>query len=485
MAEANYADGPGLSDNSDYYSVNDISYDNNGNIKTLNRTLNDDWLDQMTYNYYPNSNRLKYIVDGGYYGAGEVDGYPNGTSNNYTYDQNGNMVYDGGKNLTISYNHFNLPQSVDFGGDNKIFYHYSATGAKLVKYKNVDGCTDEETHYIGNIVYNGDEIAYILTEEGRMVPYGTGADRKWLGEYYLKDHLGNTRAVISDANLGGQVDVLQYSSYYPFGLPFAMKDYGHANDEYTNNKYLYNGKELQDDMLNGSKLDWYDYGARMYDAQLGRWNRKDPLMEWHFNYSPYAYCYNNPINLIDPFGLDTTYIAPEPIDPAYVFYCRESDNEESESKGPGGVVMFIDGDSDGRESVGRETSWNRVWAVWDISVFLDLADALWRVNRFFRRKPQKPSNEKMAGKTIKKALETSDKEIVEKSTGNGVHPPEPLVYDYKVATRDSQIYVSNERRKGADGTTIYIYKYARVGDTHRSIRDSLDDWTDINGGYGE
>lgn len=66
----------------------------------------------------------------------------------------------------------------------------------------------------------------------------------------------------------------------------------------------------------------YDYGFRMYDPQLGRWNRKDPLMEWHFNYSPYAYCYNNPINLIDPFGLDTVYVAPKPIDPAYVYYNR-------------------------------------------------------------------------------------------------------------------------------------------------------------------
>jgi hypothetical protein len=48
-----------------------------------------------------------------------------------------------------------------------------------------------------------------------------------------------------------------------------------------------------------------DYGARFYDPQLGRWHRKDPLAEWHFNSSPYAYCLNNPVNYIDPFGLDT------------------------------------------------------------------------------------------------------------------------------------------------------------------------------------
>jgi hypothetical protein len=58
----------------------------------------------------------------------------------------------------------------------------------------------------------------------------------------------------------------------------------------------------------------------MYDPQLGRYHVTDPLAEWHFNYNPYHYCFNNPINFIDPFGLDTTYILPEPIDPVYITY---------------------------------------------------------------------------------------------------------------------------------------------------------------------
>jgi len=74
------------------------------------------------------------------------------------------------------------------------------------------------------------------------------------------------------------------------------------------NKYLYNGKELQDDNLGGVTLNWYDYGGRYYDPQIARWTTIDPLSEYHFKYSPYNYCFNNPIRYTDPFGLDVKAI---------------------------------------------------------------------------------------------------------------------------------------------------------------------------------
>ena len=104
----------------------------------------------------------------------------------------------------------------------------------------------------------------------------------------------------------GKTELIQQTDYYPFGLVVAQKEYiayeelpGH---EVLKNKNLYNGKEWQDDEIGGVKLDWYDYGARMYDPQLGRWHTIDPLAEWEFSQSPYHYVANNPLINIDPDG---------------------------------------------------------------------------------------------------------------------------------------------------------------------------------------
>lgn len=109
------------------------------------------------------------------------------------------------------------------------------------------------------------------------------------GILYLQDHLGNNRVVAKSDGT-----VIQTNHYYPFGMSFTESTHGDKQP------YKYNNKEL--DMNNG--LNWYDYGARMYDPALGRWHVVDPSSEKYYGVTPYAYCNNNPIKNIDLDGRD-------------------------------------------------------------------------------------------------------------------------------------------------------------------------------------
>ena len=111
--------------------------------------------------------------------------------------------------------------------------------------------------------------------------------------YYLRDHLGNTRVVFTPQGIARHTD------YYPFGMSHTP-NYQHSAGSH---KYLYNGKELQNDSIGGHGLNWYDYGERFYDVEIGRWHSPDALAELARSLTPYRYGFNNPILFIDPDGL--------------------------------------------------------------------------------------------------------------------------------------------------------------------------------------
>ena len=101
-------------------------------------------------------------------------------------------------------------------------------------------------YYIGNFVYDGSGLSYIMMDEGRLFPDGSGG---FEFEYFLKDHLGNTRiSFIKDPS--GNAAIQGEDHYYPFGMTLE----GMSVSVGTENKYIYNGKELQDDI----GLDWFD-----------------------------------------------------------------------------------------------------------------------------------------------------------------------------------------------------------------------------------
>lgn len=265
------------------FDENTLTYDRNGNLKTLNRAWNGTLIDQLSYVY--NGNQTHRINDGGNNTLTEK-GFVNGADydNELQYDANGNLIGDANRGIGtngILYNILNLSRQVTVSG-NQVQYTYDGAGTK----RRMTAPGGSSTIYEGDFEYNANNtLLRIGLEEGQLV---RSVDGNYTVQYYYRDHLGNVRQVVDENKA-----VVQQTEYYAFGLAVAKQS------DVTTNKYLYNGKEKQ------PQTTWLDYGARMYDPTIGRWNTVDPLADAFAEVSPFVYGLNNPTIYIDPGGDST------------------------------------------------------------------------------------------------------------------------------------------------------------------------------------
>jgi RHS repeat-associated protein len=244
------------------------AYDANGNIKRMQQwglvVTGSTPIDDLIYGYYPNSNKLATVADqsgGGTQptssGGSALGDFTdrNATGNDYGYDLNGNMVSDLNKTLkgstglnvtsggAVSYNYLNLPQQVNITDNNvnkgNIQYVYDADGNKLQKIAtdlSVAGKTiTTTTTYLSGAVYESkttvphtstdpadytDKLLFISSEEGRsrFTPGDpiSGVAARFDNDYFLKDHLGNVRMVLTDE---------QGTSIYQAGMEDANRNF--------------------------------------------------------------------------------------------------------------------------------------------------------------------------------------------------------------------------------------------------------------------
>ena len=290
LKDAVYGEGASLNQNRNRFNEQITGYDKMGNILGLLRygqTGTDSYglIDNLNLTYH--GNQLQSVYDNAtncVFGNGMEFKDAAHETVEYEYDKNGNLAKDLNKKISeIQYNILNLPSHITFADGSSIEYEYAADGRKVRTTHTINNNVTS-TVYCGNAIYENGSLKMLLNESG----YYSFQDDKF--HFYIKDHQGNIRVV---ADEDGKVD--EVNDYYPFG--------GLMSNVCNNvQPYKYNGKEL--DRKGG--LNWYDYGARHYDAMIGRWHVVDSMAEKYYGWSPYTYCLANPIKYVDIIGAFTS-----------------------------------------------------------------------------------------------------------------------------------------------------------------------------------
>ncbi len=305
------------------FSLSNLNYDRNGNITSMQRAASTPTLgaspaeDNLTYAYAPNTNRLLNVSDAGAASSsGKKAHYfndRNSSGTDYAYDAAGNLVKDLNREITfMSYNVIGLPEEIRFANNARIFYVYTADGAKVQKQgAYLPGSTSGSTvqkkiDYTAAGVFTDNNLTFIPTAEGRALPpIASLSGTAFRYEYQLTDHLDNLRTA---CRCGEKLDSL--------GNVVALLPSDNLRNLVQENAYDPWGLNLPDLERSAVLPDWWqfsmkerDYRAydefefRHYDAAIGRFMSIDPLAQMSAGQTPFSYASNNPSSFIDLYGL--------------------------------------------------------------------------------------------------------------------------------------------------------------------------------------
>jgi len=276
------------------------SFDKDGNILSLVRTNGIGSVsDDFSYAYYSGTNKLQRVI---------------GAGSQFSYDANGNLIQDAfNNNNEILYDYRNLITELKHRsqiiGDTVYLtkYYYDEAGNRIRKmtYAYLQPVSESEppansdVSNTSNWALRNDEVysrdvsgkEMAIYQNNSLLEYPTyGLDM--IGKikddelhFYLKDHLGSIRATVYDNKL------ISAQDYDAWGYILEGRTY-----ECEEGKFKFTGKERDEESF-------YDYfGARYYDARIGRWGQVEPLFDKYLSFSPYVYTANNPLNNIDHLG---------------------------------------------------------------------------------------------------------------------------------------------------------------------------------------
>ena len=227
-------------------------------------------------------------------------------------------------------------------------YSYSADGVKLrvvKKYNSnimpspiiclmdqgMSSGTTQITDYVGNKIFENNVLDRILVDGGYI--------KNGAYYFYETDHLGSNRLTVSQTGTASD-----RSDYYPYGMQMGHNDPNKGlallTDGSAKTAFKFSGKEL--DVMHGLNL--YDSQARWYDPCIPILPTPDPMAEKYYSISPYVYCGDNPMNRIDPTGMDWVYRIVDGVTESY--YDRDVKSQEDVNKKYGdksGVTHMSDG----------------------------------------------------------------------------------------------------------------------------------------------